>query len=255
MTQATPVVKDRIQHYWDKSANTYDLSYGHGLRSDLEKTLWLDLLKRNVQPAYGAKILDVGSGTGFLSLLLAELGHSVTGIDLSAEMRRQAAEKANKAGLDVTFLPGDAEQPPFPAQSFDAIISRHVVWTLPSPDTALANWRQLLKPGGSVLIIDGVWTPRNAGSRFRHFIADGIKIVQGRYKHLFWRREYAHRGELPFFGGAEPETVLQRMEHIGFNNLWHDQMEDILHHERHNGPLDYRITHGKNRRYLIGGKA
>lgn len=255
MTQTIPLTKGRIQQYWDKSATTYDNSYGHGLKTMIEKELWLDFLQQNIGRAKKQQILDVGSGTGFLSLLLAELGHSVTGIDLSEKMRDQADTKAKKAGLQVSFMQGDAEQPPFSPQSFDAIISRHVVWTLPSPHEALANWHKLLKPGGKVLIIDGIWTPRTAGSYIRWFLAGCIRLSQGRSNHLFWKKKYAKKGTLPFFGGAEPESLMALMTESGFTGIWHDPMQDILNHERDNGPLDYRITHGKNRRYLIGGKA
>jgi ubiquinone/menaquinone biosynthesis C-methylase UbiE len=255
MTQPTPEIKSRIRNYWDKSANSYDNSFGHGIKTDHEKQLWLDLLCQNINGEKQLDILDVGSGTGFLSLLLAELGHNVTGIDLSPEMRKQARQKADKNKLhNATFIHGDAENPPFPAQSFDAIISRHVVWTLPAPDIALDHWLKLLKPDGTVIVIDGVWTPRSASGRLRYLLASTIRLMQGRTGHLFWKKKYAQRDELPFFGGAEPETVIQLLEKLGYKDCWLDRMTDILEHERRKGPLDYRITHAKNRRYLIGGK-
>lgn len=253
--QTLSSTKDVITQYWDDSATTYDKSFGHGLRSAHEKTLWLDLLRKNVCFDKGAKILDVGSGTGFLSLLLAELGFNVTGMDLSAKMRDEASKKADKAGLDITFVAGDAENPPFEPGSFDAIISRHVVWTLPSPQKTLANWQRLTSPGGAVLIIDGVWTPRSMKGRMRYFLAGILRLLCGSTDHLFWKNKYAPKTELPFFGGAEPEILIETMKNEGFEEIWHDPLEDILHHERFNSPLDYSITHCKNRRYLIGGKS
>ncbi len=246
-------IKDRIKNFWEDSAQTYDNCYGHGLKTTDEKLLWLDLLARNVNPKRAARILDVGCGTGFLSLLLAEQGHTVTGIDLSPEMRVKAAEKAKKAELDITFLPGDAENPPFPQQSFDVIVSRHVVWTLPSPQIALENWRQLLAPGGAVVIIDGIWTARDFGSKLRFLLAAIIRVLQGKLSHLFWARKYAAKGELPFFGGAEPEVIMKHLRDCGYKDIRMDSMQAILTHECCYGPLEYRITHSKNRRYLISG--
>lgn len=248
------LIKDRIRNYWETSAPTYDLSFGHGLKTTQEKTLWLDLLASNIELERKAKVLDVGCGTGFLSLLLAEQGHVVTGIDLSAEMRAQAAAKAAKARLKADFIAGDAEAPVFPEASFDVIISRHVAWTLPAPEQALENWRRLLAPGGMVVIIDGIWTPRNSADRLRFLLADFLRILQGKFKHLYWTRQYAQKKALPFFGGAEPETVMGLMGELGYKAIWLDPMKNILDHERRFGPLEYRITHGKNRRYLIGGK-
>lgn len=251
--QTASAVKQKISQYWDKSATTYDNSYGHGLKSDLEKELWLDLLARNIQLPHGAEILDVGCGTGFLSLLLAELGFKVTGLDLSEEMRHQAKAKAGHAGFDIRFMSGDAEAPPFPERSFDAVISRHVAWTLPDPQSALVNWGKLIRPGGSVIIIDGVWTPRCLGSFLRFLAADGVRLLQGKLGHLLWARKYARKSDLPLYGGAEPEKVMKLVEETGFSRGWIDRMEPILTHERRNGPLEYRISYGKNRRYLIGG--
>jgi SAM-dependent methyltransferase len=248
------MIKDRIRHYWEGSAQTYDGCYGHGLKTAHEKSLWLDLLSRNIGISRELRILDVGCGTGFLSLLLAEQGHTVTGIDLSPEMRTKAAEKAKKAELNISFIPGDAEEPPFSQQSFDVIVSRHVAWTLPSPQKALENWKALLAPGGAVVIIDGVWTPRDPGSKIRFLLADFIRLLQGQVKHFFWAGKYAAKGELPFFGGAEPETIIKHLQDCGYKEIWMDSMEVILAHEHRHGPLEYRLTHGKNRRYLIGGR-
>jgi SAM-dependent methyltransferase len=246
-------IKDRIQQYWSASAATYDDSFGHGLRSTEDKELWLDLLRRNIELPPDSRLLDVGSGTGFLSLLLAELGYRVTGIDLSPGMREQAARKAAEAGLSVEFLPGDAEMPCFEPGQFDGIISRHLLWTLPSPQLALVNWCRLVRPDGLVLVIDGVWTPRCLASRLSFLAADCLKLSRGKFGHLFWTRRYANKAELPFYGGAEPENVREAMEQAGLRGVWIDPMVEILAHERACGPLEYRITHGKNRRYLIGG--
>jgi ubiquinone/menaquinone biosynthesis C-methylase UbiE len=251
--QMVSIVKDQIRNYWEGNASSYDKSYGHGLKTAQEKDLWLNLLARNISKEKGAKILDVGCGTGFLSLLLAELGHTVTGIDLSAEMRNQATKKARQAKLQASFMAGDAESPPFPENSFDIIISRHLLWTLPSPSKALGNWHHLLSPGGTVIIIDGIWTPRNLESHIRFFLADLVRFSQGKFNHLTWTRKYASQQELPFFGGAEPHAIIKLMEELGYHDTWKDSMEQILEHERNFGPLDYRITYGKNRRYLIGG--
>ncbi|MEA1906314.1 MAG: class I SAM-dependent methyltransferase [Euryarchaeota archaeon] len=74
--------KDVIKQRWDMSSETYDCCPGHGIQSEQEKEAWNSLLKR----ATGVKtldVLDVGCGTGVLSLILSEIGHNVTGIDLT----------------------------------------------------------------------------------------------------------------------------------------------------------------------------
>jgi ubiquinone/menaquinone biosynthesis C-methylase UbiE len=251
----TLAVKRRIESYWSKSAAAYDSQFGHGIHSDAEKKLWLDLLRHNIPFAPGSKILDVGCGTGFLSLLLARLGFEVTGIDLSSPMRAEAERKAKQMGLEITVAEGDAEAPGFPAESFDVVISRHLVWTLPDPARALAVWKRVLKPGGRVVIIDGVWTPRDLPGRVRHFFVDLVRRFKRNGHHSSWKKEYVqHLSQLPFFGGAEPVKIENLLEKCGFSDIERDGMQSILDYERRNGPLEYRIAYTRNRRYLISGR-
>ena len=71
--------------------------------------------------------------------------------DLSAQMVAQAA---GDGGTGATFLTMDAEQPDFPAQSFDVILSRNLTWTLRDVKKAYQEWHRLLKPGGRLLNFD-----------------------------------------------------------------------------------------------------
>ena len=100
-------------------------------------------------------ILDVGTGTGAMALVLAEMGHDVSGIDLSDGMLNKAKEKAKQANLPVEFKIGDAEKLSFPDDTFDVVINRHLLWTLPHPEKAIKEWNRVLKPGGQVVILDG----------------------------------------------------------------------------------------------------
>ena len=71
----------------------------------------------------------------------------------------------SKASDSIEFRIGDAENPPFDKGKFDAVVTRHVLWTLPNPEKALESWRNVLKPGGKVVVIDGIWdngSARNA---------------------------------------------------------------------------------------------
>ncbi|MFZ1986046.1 MAG: methyltransferase domain-containing protein [Desulfatitalea sp.] len=148
-------IKGVIAKRWSARARSYDFSPGHGIHSDLEKQAWLGILSNALDHEEKLKILDVGTGTGALALLLAEMNHDVSGIDLSEQMLKRAREKARTGRLKVEFKLGDAEAPPFEKESFDAVVSRHLLWTLPNPDKALRAWKQLLKPGGRIIIIDG----------------------------------------------------------------------------------------------------
>ncbi|BFO20224.1 hypothetical protein SHKM778_66120 [Streptomyces sp. KM77-8] len=79
----------------------------------------------------------------------------MTGVDRSPAMLALAREKL--AGHDAVFLVGDATAPPVGERRYDAVLVRHVLWTLPEPDRALRHWRELLRPGGRLVLVEGVW--------------------------------------------------------------------------------------------------
>ncbi|MFF3336003.1 class I SAM-dependent methyltransferase [Streptomyces sp. NPDC002888] len=139
---------------WDAQAAAFDDEPDHGLRDPIVRAAWADRLHAWL-PERPCDLLDLGCGTGSLSLLAAERGHRVTGVDLSPAMVDLA--RAKLAGRDAVFLHGDAAAPPVGEQRFDVVLVRHVVWTLPDPGRVLRHWRELLRPGGRLVLVEGVW--------------------------------------------------------------------------------------------------
>ncbi|MET9735401.1 class I SAM-dependent methyltransferase [Streptomyces sp. NPDC006458] len=139
---------------WDAEAAAFDDEPDHGLRDPAVRLAWADRLRDWLPPA-PADLLDLGCGTGSLSLLAAEQGHRVTGVDGSQAMVDRARTKL--AGRDAAFLVGDAAAPPVGEQLHDVVLVRHVLWTLPHPGRALRRWRALLRPGGRMVLVEGVW--------------------------------------------------------------------------------------------------
>jgi 2-polyprenyl-3-methyl-5-hydroxy-6-metoxy-1,4-benzoquinol methylase len=144
------------RQYWDDLAQSFDNEPDHGLRDSLVLEAWTELLKTWV-PAANASILDMGCGTGSLSVILARLGHTVTGIDLSPSMISLARTKAAAYGLEIEFHVMDASHPQFAERQFDTIICRHLLWALPEPDQVLQRWVKFLKPLGRLILIEGYW--------------------------------------------------------------------------------------------------
>ncbi|RMB86586.1 bifunctional 2-polyprenyl-6-hydroxyphenol methylase/3-demethylubiquinol 3-O-methyltransferase UbiG [Streptomyces shenzhenensis] len=139
---------------WDAAAATFDDEPDHGLRDPEVRAAWADRLRAWL-PGRPADVLDLGCGTGSLALLAAERGHRVTGVDLSPAMVDLA--RAKTAGRDAVFLVGDAAAPPVGERRFDAVLVRHVLWTLPGPGRVLRHWSGLLRPGGRLVLVEGVW--------------------------------------------------------------------------------------------------
>ncbi|HYH34033.1 MAG TPA: class I SAM-dependent methyltransferase [Nocardioides sp.] len=138
---------------WDREAETFDEAADHGLSDPECRAAWRDLLLEALPPA-PARVADLGCGTGTLSLLLAEEGYAVTGVDFSSGMVRRAREKA---GHLAVFHEGDAAAPPLAEAAFDVVLCRHVLWALPAPGDALARWVRLLTPGGRLVLVEGRW--------------------------------------------------------------------------------------------------
>jgi len=151
--------KERLQNarqYWDDQAPLFDDEPDHGLCDSIVLESWTDCLKSWL-PYTHATILDIGCGTGSLSVVLAGLGHKVTGIDLSPSMISIAQAKAAKQTYEITFHVMDAAFPQLPYKQFDVILCRHLLWALPEPQDVLQRWSELLKQEGRLVLIEGYW--------------------------------------------------------------------------------------------------
>ena len=141
---------------WDGAADTFDDEPDHGLRDPAVRQAWAARL-RGWLPARPAVILDIGCGTGSLSLLMADMGHTVTGCDLAPAMIAKARAKAAAAGLAIDFQVMDAAAPSLAPAEFDALVCRHVLWALPRPAEVLRRWAALLRPAGRLVLVEGRW--------------------------------------------------------------------------------------------------
>ena len=108
--------------------------------------------------APGERVLDLGSGAGTDSLVAAQMvgpDGSVTGIDMTPQMRAKARAAAVEMGAtNVEFVEGEAEQLPFPDASFDVVISNGVIDLIPDKDAVFAELFRVLAPGGRMQIAD-----------------------------------------------------------------------------------------------------
>ena len=99
-------------------------------------------------------------------------------VDLAEEMLQAARAKAGAAGCRVDFRRADAERLPFDDASFDLVVERHVLWTLPDPLGALAEWGRVLRSGGRLVLIEGDW--RSAGHPDYAAIRAALPLYGGR---------------------------------------------------------------------------
>src|SRR6516162_6428857 len=99
----------------------------------------------------GSDVLDVCTGHGVLALAATERGAKVSAVDFSEAM--VAAARRNAPSVDCRQ--GDAQDLPYPDNTFDAVVCGYGILHVPEPDRALAEMRRVLRPGGRVAI--SVW--------------------------------------------------------------------------------------------------
>jgi SAM-dependent methyltransferase len=181
---------------WDAEAAAYDEPADHGLRDPTVREAWRELLLDRL-PEPPARVADLGCGTGTLSVLLAEAGFRVDGLDFSPRMVEAAERKGD--GVDgLRFVRGDAFEPALPEGSYDVMLCRHVLWAMPDPSVALSRWLRLLTPSGRLVLVEGRWS-NGAGLPAEEV----VRLVEetGRSASLTRLTDPA------YWGGASPTTA------------------------------------------------
>jgi ubiquinone/menaquinone biosynthesis C-methylase UbiE len=209
-------VKQQVTAHWDRRAAHFDEDFGHSIATQGERAAWDRILDLVLPNGRTLDALDVGCGTGFLSLELAARGHRIVGVDLAPSMLALARQKAAAQGRSVRFEEADAENLPFRPASFDLVISRHVLWTLPHPEAAIDDWQRVLRPGGRLAIVDGA-----------QYDADAARTPQR--ENARTSGEYAAIGDqLPFYGGRPREEIEAVLRAHGLRGVTSDPLDDLV---------------------------
>ncbi len=146
-------IEDRVRDYWTKRTKDFNVVRMNELHGEISGR-WIAELEKMLPKGRPLAILDAGTGTGYFAILLAKKGHQVTGIDLTPTMLEAAKETAELFQVTVSFQQMDVQETSFKSDSFDAIVTRNVTWTLPDPEKAYREWHRVLKPGGILLNFD-----------------------------------------------------------------------------------------------------
>ncbi len=215
---------DRLKRFWDEDARTYDRSPSHAASDPVEAAAWRAALRRNL-PEPPASVLDVGAGTGAISLLLAELGYRVTAVDLSPGMLARASEKAAERSLELTAVAAPAIEPP--AGPFGAVVERHLLWTTPDPVAALTAWREVVAPGGRAVLFEGIFSRDSLSWRARGRAADGLRWAMGVAEDHHAGYDADLLDSLPLARATSPEPLIRALTDAGWRSVRLERLRDV----------------------------
>ncbi|MFD9890828.1 class I SAM-dependent methyltransferase [Amycolatopsis sp. NPDC059027] len=155
--------------------------------ADLLRPGAVELVDR-LAPEPGTPHLDVATGNGNVAILSALRGAHVQGLDLTDEFFPDARERAAAAGVEIEFHLGDAEDLPFPDDSFSLVTSTYGVQFAGNHDAAAGELARVCRPGGRIGLCN--WTSRSWTAHFQEILSAYFPFPTGHQgQPMLWGRE------------------------------------------------------------------
>jgi ubiquinone/menaquinone biosynthesis C-methylase UbiE len=143
--------EERVRDFFTRHAAGYSQSDSHRAGRDLARLIEL------LRPAPKHRCLDVATGVGHTALGLAPLVAEVVGLDMTPAMRVEFERNVAEAGLsNCRFVDGEADDLPYPDESFDLVTCRRAFHHFPAPERAIGEMSRVLRPGGRIGVVDMV---------------------------------------------------------------------------------------------------
>lgn len=136
---------ERPAAVWNAGGKKYD-EISRGVADAIEHCV------RRLNPQPGERILDLSTGTGWTSRLVARRGARVVGVDIADDLLEAARAQAYDEDLPITYELGDAEELPFDAGAFDAVISTFGVMFATRPEAAAAELARVCRSDGRIAL-------------------------------------------------------------------------------------------------------
>ena len=169
-----------------------------------------DSLVARVGVAAGDDVLDVATGTGNAAVAAAELGATVTGLDLTPELFDAGRRRAADGNLAIEWIEGDAEQLPFADGSFDRVVSVFGAMFAPDHRRTAEELVRVCRAGGGTIGVCA-WTPEGAFGRMIRLLMSRLPVPPAGFKPpaLWGNEEYVER----LFDGLGVRLAFTR-EHV-----------------------------------------
>jgi SAM-dependent methyltransferase len=165
----------------------------------------------------GEQLLDVATGSGNTAIAAARRGCEVTGIDYVPALLERGRERAAVERLPVTFLEGDAEDLPFPDESFDVVTSSFGVMFAPDQERAASELLRVCRPGGRIAMAN--FPPDSLAGGFFRAAARYKLPPRGVKAPVLWGTE--DRLEDLFGGAIESLTLTRRDVKLRYRSAEH----------------------------------
>ncbi len=212
-----------IKEIWEKNSD----AEREFLLNELQTTgnEWQNLLQEKITIDSNKKVLDIGCGVGFLSLLLAIMGYKVTAIDCSSSMLNEAKKMAKlyKVDEDIDFIQMDVDELNFNKEEFDIIVSRYAFWLFEKPEVVYEQCFDLLKKGGLLLNFDSNWLlPFHDEECKKRFMQNEQELIEkfGEFNDFYHHEEIMKVfNRLPLSSKKRPDWDKQICLDIGFINI------------------------------------
>lgn len=204
--------KHHIKYYWDCSVDRHRKFYSF---SEEERAIWTEFLIRRLSNS--KKVLELGCGTGNVTEALVEGGYEVTALDISCEMIKEVETRNGKSEL----LVGDAETLPFDDNSFDAVVCRNLLCTLPNPESALKEFFRVLKDHGKLCVIDKTISDRIS---IKRVMSQSMMLIKEK---VSGNRHKLNSVLIPYHKGFKPECLASIVCDTGFKRVETDGLKDV----------------------------
>lgn len=213
---------EKIEQKWTEDSADYNDITWKELENKKITAHWTKELQQLLGPQ-PLRILEVGCGPAFMSILATRLGHQVKAVDGSAGMVEKATENMRRQNLPVEICQEDAVTLPLEkAKSYDVILSRDVVWTLYDPEKAFRRWKEVLKPGGRIIYFDGDYRTMEPTLKNRIWVKFSDLLIYLTEKKSYDTEIKESSGiyeQLPMTSKKRPEEDFQILKKVRFARI------------------------------------
>ena len=210
-----------IQSYFDKGCESFNAYTNTSFTNRKERRCWQKLYSE-VFDGDGKEVLNVGCGPGTEALVLADMGFRVTGLDFSTNMVQTAKYNSEKYGVGYDVIQGDAMDLPFEDDSFDFVASNYALWAIPDPKQAMKEWLRVLRPGGKVAYVEGVWNQIDPSFFRRIWVKIAVRMRRrdgNGHTYDLTDEEKEHLADLWSKKADRPKDDLEMMRSAGFSKV------------------------------------